>query len=517
MKTKLFTLFLAVISSVGTMFAGTEKIGDLWYSLNANNKTASVAQMGDGYPNLVIADIPSEVEYNGITYRVTGIGYQALAGSGSLTSVTIPNSVKYIDYQAFAGCISLTSIVIGDSVTSIGEQAFKYCFRLTSINIPNSITSIGVEAFAFCSSLPVENNLSYADTYLAEAVDNTLSTYTIKEGTRWIGYKAFSGCSNLKSITIPNSVTTIQESAFKGCSSLKSVNIPNNVTLIDKDAFQDCSSLSSIELPNSIGYIREGVFMGCSGLLSVTIHNGITSIDASAFSGCRSLTSIELPNSIQYIFAYAFAGCDSLTTVTCYATYVTAYGVSWPNQKMTLYVPGRYIDSYKNSDGWKRNFDPILPITAEETETNTIKAEPSEYSVAVSWVAVNGAVTYELVIKDKNGKVICTLIFNSQGQLQSIAFYAPANGKAPQQTQSAGFSFVVTGLEEGTDYDLTITAKDESGKELDKKETSFHTNGANGIEDIVVDEQKANKILLDGQIYILRGEHVYDAQGAEVR
>jgi hypothetical protein len=33
----------------------------------------------------------------------------------------------------------------------------------------------------------VENNLRYADTYLVEAVDRTLSTYSIKEGTKWIG------------------------------------------------------------------------------------------------------------------------------------------------------------------------------------------------------------------------------------------------------------------------------------------------------------------------------------------
>ena len=42
MKQKLFTLLLAVAASVGTMFADGTKIGDLYYNLNATNKTAEV-------------------------------------------------------------------------------------------------------------------------------------------------------------------------------------------------------------------------------------------------------------------------------------------------------------------------------------------------------------------------------------------------------------------------------------------------------------------------------------------
>jgi len=216
-----------------------------------------------------------------------------------------------------------------------------------------------------------------------------------------------------------------------------------------------------------------------------------------------------------------------LTSVTCFANTPPEMGF-WENHDsynvfynvncgtIPLYVPANSVDAYKAANQWK-DFNPISPISAKDAETNTVKAEPTETSVDVTWPSVSGAYTYELVIKDKNGKVICTLVFNAQGQLLSIAFNAPAHGKAPQQTQSAGFSFVVTGLEEGTDYDLTITAKDENSKELDKKNVTFHTNGKEGIEDIVVDKQKATKILLDGQIYILRGGHVYDAAGKMVK
>jgi hypothetical protein len=94
--------------------------------------------------------------------------------------------------------------------------------------------------------LPIIDGIRYADTYLVAAVDRTLSTYSIKEGTRWIGSYAFADCSNLTSITIPNSVTSIGEEAFWNCSRLTSITIPNSVTSIGISAFEDCSSLTSI-------------------------------------------------------------------------------------------------------------------------------------------------------------------------------------------------------------------------------------------------------------------------------
>lgn len=158
-----------------------------------------------------------------IPNSVTSIGEDAFCDCTGLASIDIPNSVTSIGEMAFYRCTDLTSINIPNSVESIGEDAFNSCSGLTSVTIPNSVTSIGEGAFWFCESLPVENNLRYADTYLVQAVDETLSTYTIKEGTRWIGSSAFAWCSGLTSITIPNSVESIGVYAFWGCNKLKSV------------------------------------------------------------------------------------------------------------------------------------------------------------------------------------------------------------------------------------------------------------------------------------------------------
>jgi hypothetical protein len=157
----------------------------------------------------------------------------------------------------------------------------------------------------------------------------------------------------------------------------------------------------------------------------------------------------------------------------------------------------------------------VRPLGAKSTETTNLNVTPAETTAEVAWPAVSGAATYELVIKDKSGNVICTLIFNANGQLTSIAFATSRNG-APQQTQAAGFSFTVTGLENGTSYDLTITSKDNNGGTLDTKTISFTTTGEQGIEDVLSDQVQSTKLLHNGQIFILRGDKTYTLQGQEV-
>jgi hypothetical protein len=676
MKQKIFTLYVALIASVGTLFAWHGTCGEnaTWDLTDSVLTISGTGDMKNYYP-----DNYSSTPWN--------------SSRSSIKSVVILDGITSIGNYAFYECSNLTSVTIPNSVISIGHDAFYGCSNLTSIEIPNSVTSIGTYAFKGCTSLLVIGYVRYADTYLVGPVDKSLSTYDIKEGTKWIGENAFNGCTNLTSMTIPNSVINIGEYAFNGCTSLTSIEIPNSIISIGQAAFSGCTSLSSIEIPNSvisigqaafadctsltsvtipnsvtsigivafggctgltsvtipnsvtsignraflsctsltsvtigsgvtsIGWsafedcsgltsvtignsvtsIGAGAFFGCTGLTSITIPNSVTSIEGGAFEYCASLTSIEIPNSVTSIgndaFAYcsgltsisvdsdnaiydsrnncnaiiesatntliagcqntvipnsvtsianqAFSGCTGLTSVvisksitnigdyafayctglesvTCMAmTPPTLGNKIWYDvdcSKISLYVPANSINTYRQRSQWD-SFHPIRPISAKETETEitTVQTTATEYSVDITWPFVEGADSYELVIKDREGKIVCTLIFNAQGQLNSVAYNAPSRKGAPQQTQAAGFSYTVTGLEAGTEYDLIITTKDAYGREMDKKNVIFHTNWPNGIEDIHVNSDKPVKVLHDGHIYILRGEHVYDVQGKMVK
>ena len=245
---------------------------------------------------------------------VTSIDVYAFAGCTGLTSITIPESMTTIGSGAFEGCSGLTSVTIPESMTTIGSSAFSNCKSLTNITIPESVISIGNDAFSGCSSLPVENNIRYAGPYLVEAADKTLSTYTIREGTRFIGSSAFYNCSSLTSITIPEGVTSIGNYAFSNCSSLTSITIPECVTSIGNYAFSNCTSLTNITIPVGVTSIGEYAFSGCSSLVEITIPESVISIGNFAFSGCSSL---PVENNIRYAGPYLVEAADkTLSTYT---------------------------------------------------------------------------------------------------------------------------------------------------------------------------------------------------------
>jgi len=151
---------------------------------------------------------------------------------------------------------------------------------------------------------------------LIECTDDNLTNYTIRQGTRCIGYKAFYYCSSLQSVSIPKSVTSIGDDAFHDCSSLQSVTIPDSVTSIGDDAFNDCKSLQSVTIPDSVTSIGDGAFADCSSLQSVTIPDSVKSIGRSVFRACISLQSVNIPDSVTSIGYSAFSWCLSLQSIT---------------------------------------------------------------------------------------------------------------------------------------------------------------------------------------------------------
>ena len=210
-------------------------------------------------------------------------------------------------------------------------------------------------------------------------------TYSIKEGTKIVCDRAFSGCrslnslvisdsvtsigtwafaycESLKSLVIPASVTSIGGGAFCGCESLSSLVIPDSVTSIGNNAFAYCESLRSLVIPNSVGNIIGNPFSGWNGELkclspyfiydnkvlfdkdknaiisfrdkdttSYIIPDYVTSIGDSAFQFCSSLSSVVLPDGVTSIGDSAFEGCTSLSSVV-FPDSVTSIGDSAFNE-----------------------------------------------------------------------------------------------------------------------------------------------------------------------------------------
>lgn len=480
-----------------------------------------------------------------IPNSVTNIGNTAFRDCTELTTITIPNSVTNIGYSAFDGCTNLTSVNIPNSVTNIGWFTFQDCKNLTSITIPHGVTSIEGGAFSGCVNL---------------------KSIAIPNSVLKIGDDAFSGCTSLNSINISNSVLTIGNYAFSNCISLTSVSIPKNITRIEDGTFYKCNSLAYVIIPKDVTYIGNGAFDGCLNLTSIVwnakncdaykfggqlelvvfgnevetipnslcagkpnitsivIPNSVTSIGENAFARCSNLQTLTLGENITTYGSEAFSGCSALTSIYNYRkTPATLSADVFKNVDYfacTLYVLEGSVDMYKSDrSSWKDFFYNIEPISATSTTTgNDIQVTPTDNTANIVWPQVNGAEIYELVIKDKSGNIICALIFNAQGQLTSIAFSAPSRNNVPQQTQTAGFAFTVTGLNSGTNYDLVMTSKNSNGGTLQTKTVSFTTTGnAQSVENVLSGNAQSTKIFRNGQIYIFRGEKTYTLQGQEVK
>ncbi len=267
---------------------GFSSISSLYFSdLQTYCQTSIPRALVDHWPtvyvnNLDISKQPSVT----IPEGVTSISSSAFYNCTELRSVTISNSVQTIN--GFDGCTGLTSVIIPDGVKII--SGFDGCTGLTSVIIPDSVYEIS--GFRGCTNLlQIENGVHYLDAWLIDC-DTSVTSVTVRAGTKAISSFAFSGCSSLTSITIPDSVTSIGEYAFSYCRSLTSITIPDSVTSIGNYAFQDCSSLTSITIGDSVTSIGEGLFQGCSSLASITIPDSVTSIGKYAFDDCSSLTSI---------------------------------------------------------------------------------------------------------------------------------------------------------------------------------------------------------------------------------
>ena len=130
-----------------------------------------------------------------------------------------------------------------------------------------------------------------------------------------IGYRAFYGCHNIKSVIIPDTVKYIDEDAFCGCTSLVDISIPDSVIEIGEGAFGYCTSLSEITLPNKIGNVEKSLFLGCEALTEIIIPASVKYIGDWAFAECRSLKNIIISAGVEDIGFGILQRCDGLETI----------------------------------------------------------------------------------------------------------------------------------------------------------------------------------------------------------
>ena len=108
-------------------------------------KTAVVT--GGAFPPNTSLYIPSSVKIGESYYSVVAIAREAFYMNHNILNVTIAGGVEKIGKFAFAGSQSLNSVILPETVKEIEDMAFANCWALVSINFGISLTTIGKDVF----------------------------------------------------------------------------------------------------------------------------------------------------------------------------------------------------------------------------------------------------------------------------------------------------------------------------------------------------------------------------------
>jgi len=277
-------------------------------------KTANAVTITKYVGKKTVVNIPATIQNT----SVTRIGQSAFANNQSLTSVTIPASVRYIEDFAFASCINLISVTFGGQIMSPdfsratntlpGDLRDKF-FSTNPSGTPGTYTRPDAKTAKWTLAATATTAAPAADgtaglkyRLLADGKSYSVSRGTITEGVVVIPAKynnlpvteiennAFNQAVLITSITIPNGITTIGTSAFGYCG-FASITIPNSVKTIGDEAFSKCTKLTNITIPNSVTGIGDYTFEGCTSLTSVTFQGTIPSgsFNGDAFYGLGDL------------------------------------------------------------------------------------------------------------------------------------------------------------------------------------------------------------------------------------
>lgn len=219
-------------------------------------------------------------------------------GISSVTSVSLPSTLKGIGSYAFESARSLSSITLPEGLEYIGEHAFDGA-KLSSITIPSTVTSIGEGAFS-CENM-VRVNWNAVDAIAKGPLSSSIEKITFGEGVKRVPDELMRDCRGLVRAIFSSTIEEIGAGAFSGCESLKRIDWAENgrLKIIDNYAFGRCKSLNEFVLPKEVEVIDTLAFCECDALERVILSEGsqLREIGQSCFADLNLLTSINLETS----------------------------------------------------------------------------------------------------------------------------------------------------------------------------------------------------------------------------
>lgn len=264
-KIFLIIAMVSVLVCLFTISAFATEINGVFYTLD-NDGTATVNTKNQTATTVDVT-IPSEVTYDGVTYKVDRLDERAFSGNKNVQIIRILS--EYI------------TIIPTGLFTNTYDGALEKVFIDFS-----KITSIG----------------GYGLNNSAERNDRTPSS--CKETFAFYDAKAYIADGSEVKITSPDfsSCTNFGDACFQACAKFDKIIISEVTTAIEQQCFRR-STMTALEIhAKSITKIKMFSFSECPNLASIKVFSrNITEYGGSAFSSCPSVTEvyIDLSNCVN--------------------------------------------------------------------------------------------------------------------------------------------------------------------------------------------------------------------------
>lgn len=364
MRTLLLCFFIAAATN-----GQAHEVDNIDYDLY----TDGTAWVADGEKAQGDVTILSKIEVDGKEYTVVGIIANAFYNNRSITSVTLPDNLKYIN-----------------------DGAFTYCYNLENINnIPKHIEKLGETGAVFYGTKFLDNGIKneffvFSDWLIKYTPQGETVKVTVPEGIFGISADALTYADN--TVVLPKSLRAASALAFN--SDLKNIDTGDNPVYAYKDGILFCEGTKTFyknerELKDEVsvdgmwvdvifnnavkngvllipgkvetagnvvkpvGGVRKGHLRGliCEKLI---VDEGVKYITDYAFIYYKSLQYVDLPSTLINIGGCAFdAKIESLVCRMPQPMEVPYNFISYIKEfNSKVYVPKVLLDTYKTTESY---------------------------------------------------------------------------------------------------------------------------------------------------------------------
>ena len=323
MRTLLLCFFIAAATN-----GQAHEVDNIDYQL----RTDGTAWVKNGEKAQGDVTILSKIEVDGKEYTVVGIYYNAFSSNESITSVTLPDNLKYINYGAFS-----------------------YCYNLENINnIPKHIENLGEAVFSRTKFLDngIKNEFFVFSDWLIEYTpQGETAKVTVPEGI--FGIAAYALTDAEDTVVLPKSLRAVSATAFN--SNLKHIDTGDNPVYAYKDGILFCEGTETFCKNGRDGKDEVSVDgMWADVILSNAVKNGVLLIPGKVETAGNVVKTVggvrksELPRltceklivdeGVKYIIDHAFRFFKPLQYVDLPSTLINIGGFAFVDAKIESLV-----------------------------------------------------------------------------------------------------------------------------------------------------------------------------------